>query len=171
MDAWRTIDDRLHAWFTAPSHAAGAALLARIVAIAGRVVDVDVRAGGVRVRLDRDEAGLAPSVSAAAVDLGLVPAPHALQAMRLVLETPDPDRVAPFWALALGYDRDGTRLHDPWRRDLPLVLERDREARPRRDRLHVDVVRPAVAVQTIVDAVLSAAETMAAGRERTTGAA
>lgn len=153
MHAWRTIDDRLHAWFAAPSHAAGAVLLTRIVAVAGRVVDVDVRAGGVRVRLDRDEAGLAPAISAAAEALGLSPAPHALQAVRLVLETHDPDRAAPFWALALGYDRDGARLHDPWRRDLPLVLERDREARPLRDRIHVDVVRPAAAIQTVVDAV------------------
>lgn len=153
MDAWRTIDDRLHAWFAAPSHAAGAALLPRIVAIAGRVVDVDVRAGGVRVRLGREDASLSPAISAAADQLSLSPAPHALQAMRVVLETPDPDRVAPFWALALGYDREGAVLRDPWRRDLPLVLEHDREARPLRDRIHVDVVRPSAAIQSIVDAV------------------
>ncbi|SDH87868.1 VOC family protein [Agrococcus jejuensis] len=153
MDAWRTIDDRLNAWFAAPTHSAGAALLPRIVAMAGRVVDVDVRAGGVRVRLDREDASLAPAISAAADDLGLSPAPASLQALRVVLETPDPDRAAPFWALALGYDRDRAVLRDPWRRDLPLVLEHDREARPLRDRIHVDVVRPAAAIQTIVDAL------------------
>lgn len=153
MDAWRTIDDRLHAWFAAPSHAAGAALLPRIVAIVGRVVDVDVRAGGVRVRLGPEDASLSPAISAAADQLGLSPAPHALQAMRVVLETPDPDRAAPFWALALGYDREGAVLRDPWRRDLPLVLEHDREARPLRDRVHIDVVRPSAAIQSVADAV------------------
>lgn len=153
MDAWRTIDGRLQAWFAAPSHAAGAALLASIVTAAGRVVDVDVRARGVRVRLDRDDVSLAPAISAAADELGLSPAPKALQSLRLVLETPDPDRAAPFWALVLGYERHDDALHDPWRRDLSIALERDRDVRPLRDRIHVDVVRPAAAVATIVDAV------------------
>lgn len=153
MDAWCTIDGRLHAWFAAPSHAAGAALLSRIVLIAGRVVDVDVRARGVRVRLDREDASLAPAISAVADELDLSPAPDGIQAMRVVLETPDPARAAPFWALALGYEQQGDALRDPWRRDLPLLLEHDREVRPSRDRIHLDVVRPAAAVAAIVEAV------------------
>lgn len=157
MDAWRTIDDRLHAWFAAPSHAAAAALLPRIVAFAGRVVDVDVRAGGVRVRLDREDASLAPTISAAADALGLSPAPARLQALHIVLETPDPDRIAPFWALALGAERHGDALLDPFRRDPTVVLAHDRAVRPLRDRIHVDVVRPAAAVAALAEAVGPAA--------------
>ena len=153
MDAWRTIDDRLHAWFDGPSHATGAALLSRIVDVAGRVVDVDVRATGVRVRLDREDAGLAPVIDATADHLGLSPVPARLQTLTIAIESPVPDRVAPFWALALGHELHGDLLTDPWRRDPPVRLVRDGERRPQRDRIHVDVVRPAAAITALTEAV------------------
>ncbi|QCR18807.1 VOC family protein [Agrococcus sp. SGAir0287] len=152
-DAWRSIGDRLLAWFATPSHAAGAALVERIVGIAGRVVDVDVRARCVRVALERPDASLAPAIAAAAEDLGLAPEPRRLQSIRIVLESPDPEHIAPFWALALGYERRGDVLVDPWRRDPTIVLVRDHEARPHRERIHLDVVRPAAAVAAIAEAV------------------
>ncbi|WP_344340679.1 VOC family protein, partial [Agrococcus versicolor] len=157
MDAWRTLDGRPHAWFASPSHAAGAALLARIVETAGRVVDVDVRSRGVRVRLLPGDAGLSPAIDAAAAGLGLIPEPHRLQTLRLVLETPDPERVAPFWLQALGYERSGDDLVDPWQRDLPIRLVRDRDERPLRERLHVDVVRPAAALAAAAETLGAAA--------------
>ena len=53
-----------------------------------------------------------------------------------------------FWGTVLGYDAVGAdRLVDPDRRHPRLALVRHDAARPLRERFHVDVVRPAAAVQ------------------------
>lgn len=149
-EAWRDIDGRLAACFAAPSHAAGASLAE---AGAGRGVDLDVRARCVRVTVAHDDAGLAPTIDAAARAAGLSPESRGLQTVRLVLETPDPDRIADLWMRGLGYERHGDVLRDPARRALDVRLVRDPEVRPLRDRIHLDVVRPPDAITALVDAV------------------
>src|SRR6185436_5852869 len=69
---WRVVDGVATAWFDAPSLIEGAALAGRIVELSTEIV-VDVRASGVRVRLDSDQH--ARTVSAAARDLGLARPP------------------------------------------------------------------------------------------------
>ena len=69
---WRVIDGVATAWFDAPSLAEGAALAGRIVESSAEIA-VDLRATGVRVRLDTDEH--AEAVSAAARDHGLAADP------------------------------------------------------------------------------------------------
>ena len=60
---WRVVDGVATAWFDAPSLIEGAALAGRIVELSAEIV-VDLRATGMRVRLDSDEH--AEAVSAAA---------------------------------------------------------------------------------------------------------
>ena len=101
---------------------------------------------GVRVRLASDEH--AEAVSAAARDLGLAADPAALQQLSVVLESADAPGVTAFWQSALDYAAasDGG-LADPLRRDPALDIRRSTEDRPLRNRFHVDVVRPAAAVE------------------------
>ena len=139
---WRVVDARASAWFDAPSMAAGAALVRRIADVT--VPDVDLRPGGVRVRIrDREFAG---PISAAARDLGLAADPTVLQTLGLVVETADRPSVASFWRTVLGYEAVGPDgLKDPSGRD-PALSVRPSGPRPTRDRIHVDVVRAPDAV-------------------------
>ena len=83
---WRALDAGASAWFDAPSMTAGAALVRRIgeLTAATGLPDVDLRPGGVRVRIGpardrtRDDVELARSISAAAQDLGLAADPAVL---------------------------------------------------------------------------------------------
>ena len=142
---WRVVDGVATAWFDAPSLIEGAALAGRIVELSAEIV-VDLRATGTRVRLDSD--GHAEAVSAAARDLGLAANPAALQHLSVVFESADPSAVRPFWQRALDYapGKDGG-LADPLRRDPAMRIRQSTDPRPLRNRIHLDVVRPAAAVE------------------------
>ncbi|WP_315095608.1 VOC family protein [uncultured Cellulomonas sp.] len=142
---WRVVDGVRTAWFDASSLGAGAALAGRVAEVSPEIL-VDLRATGLRVRLDSDEH--ADAVSAAARDLGLAADPAALQHLSIVLESVDPTEVRPFWQRALDYapGQDGS-LADPLRRDPEFRIRQSAEPRPLRNRIHVDVVRPAAAVE------------------------
>ena len=142
---WRVLAGVTTAWFDAPSLTRGAALAARVSELSDDVV-VDLRATGLRVRLPTDEH--ADAVSAAARELGLAADPAALQHLGVVVESPDPSAVRPFWQRVLDYapGADGV-LADPLLRDPPLRVTHAAEPRSLRNRLHLDVVRPAAAVE------------------------
>lgn len=146
---WRVVDGLTTAWFDARSLTEGAALAARVTQVAPGAA-VDVRASGVRVRLESDEeaAGLAGAICDEARALGLVADPAVLQALNVVLESPDPSALRPFWRGALGDVTEvGDRLVDPLRRDPAFAIRESSEERPLRNRIHVDVVRPSDAVE------------------------
>ncbi|HEY5979424.1 MAG TPA: VOC family protein [Microlunatus sp.] len=142
---WRAVDGVTTAWFDAASLLEGAALATRIVELSAESV-VDLRATGVRVRVDSDEH--AEAVSAAARDLGLGSNAASLQQLSVVLESANPSAVRPFWQRVLDYAPgvDGG-LADPQRRDPALRIRPSSEPRPLRNRLHLDVVRPAQKVE------------------------
>lgn len=165
-DDWRVVGSDALAWFAAPSHAAGARLLRRVgetVDSAGTpgeplLPDVDLRAGGVRVRIRRPggrftgrEVELARTVSAAAADLGLTADPSALQLVQIGVDTQHLPSLLPFWQRMLGHELVGEdALRDPARR-LPSLWFQEQDApRPLRNRLHLDVVTPSPgAVETL----------------------
>lgn len=157
---WRVLDAGASAWFDAPSMTAGAAFVRRIdeLATAAGLPDVDLRPGGVRVRigragdLTRTDVELARSISAAAREFGLAADPTALQSVRLVIDTADRSPIAPFWQTVLAYEPVADGLVDPSRRDPPLSFHRSRPRLPR-DRIHVDVVRAPEAVDAARAAV------------------
>jgi hypothetical protein len=100
----------------------------------------------VRVRIDSGE--YAEAVSAAAQDLGLAANPAVLQHLSVVLESTNPTVVRQFWQGVLDYvpEEDGA-LADPLRRDPTIWVRPSSEPRPLRNRIHLDVVRPAAAVE------------------------
>jgi hypothetical protein len=142
---WRVVDGLATAWFGAPSLIEGAALAGRVVEVSAETL-VDLRATGVRVRLDSDEH--AGAVSTAARDLDQAANPGELQHLSVVLESADPPAVRRFWQGVLDYapGADGG-LVDPLRRDPAVRIRQSTEARPFRNRIHLDVVRPAAAVE------------------------
>lgn len=141
---WRAVDGVATAWFDTPSMTEGAALAGRIVALSAGIV-VDLRATGLRVRLDSDEH--ATAVSAAARDFGLTANPDVLQNLNVLFESANPAAVRQFWQHVLDYvpGEDGG-LEDPLRRDPAIRIRESTESRPLRNRIHLDVVRPAAAV-------------------------
>ncbi len=86
VEDWRVLAFGASAWFDAPSHAGGAALVSRVAELtgsAGHMPDVYLRARGVHVRIGAAgssgltvaEAEVARAVSAAARDLDLPAVP------------------------------------------------------------------------------------------------
>lgn len=155
---WRALGSGVSAWFDAPSHAAGAALAGRVAELAG-AADVDLRAGGVRVRLGTSEltpaeVSSAGTISAAARDLGLTANPAALQTLRFQLASTDPASLIPFWQRTLAFRPAGAdRLEDPLRRDPAVSFPRLDQPRPLRNRIHVDVSRISEAVTAARSAI------------------
>lgn len=142
---WRVVDGVATAWFDAPSTVEGAALAGRVVELSAAAA-VDVRASGLRVRLPSGEH--TGEVSAAARELGLTADPAVLQQVGVVVESPDPPEVARFWQRVLDYGPgEHGALVDRLRRDPALVVRQATEPRPLRNRVHLDVVRPAAAVE------------------------
>jgi hypothetical protein len=87
-------------------------------------------------------------VSAAARDLGLAANPAALQQLSVVFESGNPPAVRRFWQRVLDYAlaEDGG-LADPLWRDPAIRIRQSSEPRPLRNRIHLDVVRPATQVE------------------------
>ncbi|WP_329002809.1 hypothetical protein OHA18_06445 [Kribbella sp. NBC_00709] len=137
---WRLLDGTLTTWYDAPSHSAGAALVERLAARA----DVDLRATGLRLKTDSEAS--AREIAQAARGLGLTADPSMLQQVGLAFEAADPAAVTDFWRTALGYGADNL---DPLRRDPSLSISPLTDARPLRNRIHVDVVRPSDAVDAV----------------------
>jgi catechol 2,3-dioxygenase-like lactoylglutathione lyase family enzyme len=155
-DAWRVLDGAAQAWFEAPSHAAGAALVERVAGFSegSKLPDIDVRPTGVRVRLTghgEPEVRRATAISAAARELGLTPDPSVLQVAGLAVDSSDPTDLMPFWRTVTAYRQvDEASLTDPLRRDPTIMLYQADDSRPLRNRLHVDVGRPPEAVASAV---------------------
>ena len=142
---WRLLDGVLTGWFEAPSLAEGATLAGHVVDLSADNL-VDLRATGLRVRLA--SADQAEAVSAYARDLGLTADPSALQQVGVVLDAVDAAAVRGFWQRVLAYaPTDDGGLTDPLRRDPALRIRSSTDPRPLRNRLHLDVGRPAAAVQ------------------------
>jgi hypothetical protein len=142
---WRVVDGVITAWFAAPSPVEGAALAGRVLELSTEIL-VDLRATGLRVRLDSTEH--TEAVSAAARDLRLAAEPAVLQQLSVVLESATPSEVMPFWQRVLDYAPTGDGgLADPLRRDPAVRIRPSSEPRPLRNRIHLDVVRPAAAVE------------------------
>ncbi|GAA1158603.1 VOC family protein [Ornithinicoccus hortensis] len=163
---WRVLGAGASAWFGAPSHAAGAALVRRITEAAdtpeareGAVPDIDLRQSGVRVDLPRHGFGapdvaLAEQISAAARELGLTSDPAAVQDLQLAFDVLDQAAVQPFWEAALAYEPVGEEdIVDPLRRHPPIWFQDQDAPRPLRNRVHLDVVTPQPVAERAVRAV------------------
>ena len=143
---WRVLDGVATAWFDAPSLIEAAALAGRIVDVSAEIA-VDVRATGVRVRLDfarsrRRRCRRPRSISGCPRTL------PCCSSVSVVFESANPTGVSRFWQRVFDYPpgADGG-LVDPLRRDPAIRIRQSTEARPLRNRIHLDVVRPASSVE------------------------
>ena len=171
---WRVVGDGARAYVRTGDHgagsfAAGAALVTAIAVLAeqaGHHPDVDLRYGGVGVRLISHDVGdiserdlaLAREISAAARTLGLVAEPTAVQSLQIAIDAVDVAAVCAFWRAVLGYSPvEDADLADPRALGPNLWIQRIDAPRPERNTIHLDLYVP----RDVVDARLAAA--LAAG--------
>ena len=147
VEDWRVLSDGACAYFSTDSLAAGATLakaIGNLPSVDEHQVDVDIRRGGVTVRLITNTADymgmsgrdveLARLISAAAREQGLSADPSAVQTFLVVPGAPVIAEVMPFWRAVLGYvpriDSPDEDLVDPRREGPPFWFETMDEPRP-----------------------------------------
>ncbi len=160
---WRSLGSGISTWFEAPSQTAGAAMVARIAAAGFDLPEVNLRVGGLQIRIGSEADELATAISRAAGELGLTADPSVLQTVGLRVSAIDSTAVIAFWHAVLGYSMGDDALFDPLRRDPAFSFQSRTESLPLRNRLHVDVSR----LQTLTAG--AAAATAAGGRETFAG--
>jgi len=129
-DGWRTLDGAVTGWSATSSLRESAELAIEVLERAPEA-QLDLRATGVLVRAT-----------------GPVPVPvdpAGLQRLGVVLEAADPAAVAGSWGPVLGRPD----LVDPLRRGPGFRVVASAEHRPLRQRVHLDVVRPAGVVEQL----------------------
>jgi 4a-hydroxytetrahydrobiopterin dehydratase len=165
---WRVLYDGACAYFRTGSFAVGAELvdvIATLADAANHHPDVDLRYGGVTVRLVTHEVGglsardveLARQISAEARELDLAADPSAVQTVQLTIDALVAADVMPFWRAVLGYAAEGEEdLVDTHGRNPGIWFQRMDAARPQRNRVHVDVAVPHDQAEARVAAALAA---------------
>lgn len=165
---WRVTSTGPQAVFTASSLSGAAGLIAPIVTASERfgiLPDVDVRPEGVVVRIPyRSPDGIpaaatefAASVSLAAAELPVTPAPQLAQSIGVYVAQHSQTDARPFFLAALGYEPFGdTDAVDPFRCGPQLAFNPITGDTPARGRTHFDVFVPADQAQARVHAALAA---------------
>lgn len=133
--------------------------------------DLDIRAGGVTVRLityTDDHYGMstrdvevARDISSVAKKLGLTADPSAIQSVFVIPGAPQSEEIIPFWQAALGYvprrDSPEEDLVDPHVRGPGFWFEKMEQARPDGGgAIHLAVWVPYEQAQARIDAALAA---------------
>jgi 4a-hydroxytetrahydrobiopterin dehydratase len=130
----------------------------------GRHPDVDLRSGGVSVRLrvnekgelNEDDVALAGQISAAARELGVPVDLDGVQSYQIAIDALDIPGLMPFWEAVLGYVQIGDILIDP-RFEGPVFWFQQMDVpRPQRNRIHIDLYLPEDQARARVEAGLAA---------------
>lgn len=171
---WRLLVAALHARFDTPSYAAGLTLLAAIGVVANELdhhPDLDLRYGHLNVKLSSHDVGgvterdlrLATRISELAAEAGARPRPELTQVFELGLDTPDWERIRPFWkAVLAGADdpRLPDEVHDP-DGSLPTLWFQGTEPHEEpRQRFHIDLHVPGELATARIEAALAAGGTL-----------
>ncbi|GAA4235666.1 4a-hydroxytetrahydrobiopterin dehydratase [Streptosporangium album] len=172
VEDWRVLGEGACTYFRTGSFAAGARLVHAISQLAGiedHHPDVDLRYGGVTVRLititndyyglsERD-VELARQISAVARKLGVPADPSAVWNVQVSIDALVGPEVLPFWRAVLGYRDRGDSpedLIDPHGRG-PLVYFQQMDApRQQRNRIHIDVWVPHDQAEARIAAAIAA---------------
>ena len=171
---WRVLSDGANAFYRTDSMASAARFvhaISEIADIENHLPDIDLRPGGVTVRLitfTSDFGGLttrdldiARQISAAAKTLGLEADPSAVQSLIIIPGWTAPAEVMPFWRAMLGYvpriDSPNEDLVDPHNRGTGFWFERMDEPRPDGGgAIHVGIFVPYEQAEVRVAAALAA---------------
>ena len=174
LDDWRVLDNGAYTYFPARSYAESARFVQAIGEIPGledHPPAVDVRAGGVTVRLitvadgymgmTQRDVQLGRQISELARKLGLAADPAGVQNLLLIPGAPDVAEVMPFWRAVLGYepraDSPDEDLVDPQDRGAAFWFESMDEPRPGGGgAIHVAVWVPHEQAEARVAAALAA---------------
>lgn len=166
---WRPLAQALQTRFRTGSFATGLRLVDLIGEAAEQAnhhPDLDLRYPHLNVRLfSHDKLGvterdvtLARRISELAAGLGVPAEPSAVSVVELALDTPDFERIKPFWRAALGY-RDNPGSADEIRNDdadLPTIWFQSSGSEEPRQRFHIDVRVPPEVAQQRIDAAVAA---------------
>ncbi|MDT4916541.1 MAG: 4a-hydroxytetrahydrobiopterin dehydratase [Pseudonocardiales bacterium] len=168
VEQWRVLAFGACAHWRTGSFAAGVRLIdeiGRLADAADHHPDVDLRYGGVTVRLfthetmglTRRDLDLARQISAAARDLGIAADPGAVQDVNITVDAIGSATVMPFWRAVLGYDARGDEdLVDPLGRWPGFWFQAMDAPRPGRNRIHVDLFVPHDVAEARIAAALAA---------------
>jgi len=173
VEDWRVLADGAYAYFRTDSLTASAKLATAIAEAIGHghQPDIDIRPGGVTVRLititdetfgmTMDDVELARRISAAARDQGLSADPSSLQTLLVIPGAKVTAEVMPFWQAVLGYQRrpdsPDEDLIDPVGRGPAFWFEPMDEPRPDGGgAIHVGIFVPPEQAEARVAAALAA---------------
>ena len=172
VEDWRLLGEGACTYFRTGSFAAGARLVHAISELAGlddHHPDVDVRQGGVTVRLitimdgyyglSKRDLELARRISAVARGLGIPADPSAVQTVQVTIDALVAPEVMPFWRALLDYaDRADSPedLIDPRGRGASFWFQQMDAPRPQRNRIHIDVWVPHDQAEARIAAAIAA---------------
>jgi 4a-hydroxytetrahydrobiopterin dehydratase len=170
---WRVVGEGACAYFRTGSFAASARLvdaIGQLAGLDGHQPDVDLRQGGVTVRLltitddayglsERD-VELARQISAVARELGVPADPSVVQTVMVTIDALVSPDVMPFWRAVLGYqervDSPEEDLVDPRGRGPSFWFQQMDAPRPQRNRVHLDVWVPHDQAEARIAAAIAA---------------
>ena len=175
LDGWAYLVDGLQTRIATPDFATGLALVNAIGAVAEEMnhhPDVDLRYTFVGIRLtshdtravtERD-VRLARRIDELATEAGLTTDRTRVSRLEIGLDTPEYERVAGFWAAALGAKQHGEEVLDPDDALPALWFQRSGSEEPRQ-RWHFDVWVDPGQVRPRMDAALAAGGTLVSDAE------
>jgi 4a-hydroxytetrahydrobiopterin dehydratase len=166
---WSKVLDKLVARFTTGDFNTGARLVSQVAEAAESAnhhPDVDLRYPHLTVTLKSHDVDaitardirLAHEISRLATDAGVGTAEHAPDVLELALDTPDYERVKPFWAAIMGYEgaahpRD---VLDPAGRTVNVWFQDSDSEAPDRQRWHLDISVPREVAEERIQAAVDA---------------
>ncbi|MCW2807193.1 MAG: hypothetical protein JWQ93_1148 [Marmoricola sp.] len=171
LEGWRKVLDRLVVRYETGDFTTGAALVTRIAQAADAAdhhPDVDLRYPHVTVSLKSHDVGaitardlrLARGITAIAAEAGVSASAHAPDVLEIALDTPDHEKVAPFWAAILGYQANGDEVTDAAERTPSVWFQPTDSKAADRQRWHLDVSVPHDVAQERIQAALDAGGTL-----------
>jgi 4a-hydroxytetrahydrobiopterin dehydratase len=171
LEGWRKVLDRLVVRYETGDFTTGAALVTRIAEAADAAdhhPDVDLRYPHVTVSLKSHDVGaitardlrLARGITAIAAEAGVSASAHAPDVLEIALDTPDHEKVAPFWAAILGYQANGDEVTDAAERTPSVWFQPTDSKAADRQRWHLDVSVPHDVAQERIQAALDAGGTL-----------
>jgi 4a-hydroxytetrahydrobiopterin dehydratase len=172
LDGWRKVLNKLVVRFETGDFNTGAALVGKIAEVADEAnhhPDVDLRYPHLTVSLlshdvdalTRRDVRLARRISELAAEAGVSAAEHAPDVLELALDTPNHEKVAPFYRALLGYDaHQSDDLVDPADRTPSLWFQKTDSDAPDRQRWHLDVSVPHDVAEARIQAAIDAGGTL-----------
>jgi 4a-hydroxytetrahydrobiopterin dehydratase len=171
LDGWRKVLNKLIARFETGDFNTGAALVTQIAEAADEAnhhPDVDLRYPHLTVSLRSHDVDaitardirLARKISELAAAAGVSAAAESPDVLELALDTPDHEKIKPFWAAILGYEDGGDEVTDRAGRSPSLWFQDTDSDAPDRQRWHLDISVPHDVAQERIRAAIDAGGTM-----------